>query len=38
MITDDPIAQYEIAVNQAVNTTNQKLAIYRSLINAKSND
>ena len=38
MITDDPIAQYEIAVNKAVNTTNQKQAIYRSLINAKSND
>ena len=38
MLTDDPIAQYEIAVNKAVNTTNQKQAIYRSLINAKSNN
>ena len=38
MVGNDPLAQHDIAVSKAVNLTNEKLAIYRSLINAKLND
>lgn len=38
MVGNDPLAQHDIAVSKAVNLTNEKLAIYRSLINAKYND
>ena len=37
MVQNDPLASHDIAVNQAVNQTNKKLAIYRRLLNAKSN-
>jgi len=37
MVSNDPLASHDIAVNQAVNETNKKLAIYRRLLNAKSN-
>ena len=38
MVGNDPLALHDIAVSKAVNLTNEKLAIYRSLINAKYND
>jgi len=37
MVANDPLASHDIAVNKAVNETNKKLAIYRRLLNAKSN-